>query len=257
MTAYNVVNPASLASGQPEDVSQVLANFQAIAGVLNGGIDNGNVAPTAAIAASKLANYPSDGTKFLRGDGVWVAPASLPPVVNGQFIKGVGGAAVWAPVAPSDISGYPSNGGLFLRGDGAWAAPPGSPLGGTMGAGIADPGYITSTSRQMMGFGSTWRCTLTRSGSIFIFATGFCDTADVSGTFEITYGVGAAPANGAAYTGSGATIPLVVKKDTPFAMGVVVGIGVGQTVWCDVAARPASGGNITRFASPTLSIAEL
>jgi hypothetical protein len=52
---YNVVNAGSLISGQPEDISQVLANFNAIAAVLNGGLDNSNVAGAAAIAYSKLA----------------------------------------------------------------------------------------------------------------------------------------------------------------------------------------------------------
>jgi len=52
---YNVVNAPSMQSGQPEDVSQVLANFQAIAAILNGQLDNSNIATAAAIAYSKLA----------------------------------------------------------------------------------------------------------------------------------------------------------------------------------------------------------
>jgi hypothetical protein len=73
LTTYNVVNAASLAAGLPEDISIVLANFNAIAAVLNGNIDNGNINAAAAIAASKLAGYPSDGTKALLGDGTWGA----------------------------------------------------------------------------------------------------------------------------------------------------------------------------------------
>lgn len=74
MTAYNVINPASLVAGQPEDVSQILANLNAIATVLNGGIDNANINAAAAIAISKLAAYPADITKVLRGDGSWAIP---------------------------------------------------------------------------------------------------------------------------------------------------------------------------------------
>src|SRR5262245_52083009 len=55
MGFYNVVNAASMQTGQPEDVSQVLANFNAIASVLNGGVDNSNVSASAAIALTKLA----------------------------------------------------------------------------------------------------------------------------------------------------------------------------------------------------------
>jgi hypothetical protein len=81
MTAYNVISPGSLQAGQPEDISVILSNLQAIQGVLNGGIDNGNINAAAAIAASKLAGYPSDLLKVLRGDGSW---AAIPPVVTGD-----------------------------------------------------------------------------------------------------------------------------------------------------------------------------
>lgn len=76
MSLYNIINPTSLVGGQPEDVGQVLANFQAIQAILNGGIDDVNIRSTAAIAASKFAGYPSDPTLALRGDGNWrrVAP---------------------------------------------------------------------------------------------------------------------------------------------------------------------------------------
>jgi hypothetical protein len=74
MGSYNIVNQANLQSGQPEDVSVVLANLQAIQAVLNGGIDNSNINAAAAILASKLAGYPTDATKVLKGDGTWLTP---------------------------------------------------------------------------------------------------------------------------------------------------------------------------------------
>jgi hypothetical protein len=54
MGAYNIVNRAAMQSGQAEDISVVVANLDAIAAVLNGGVDNTNIAPGAAIAYSKL-----------------------------------------------------------------------------------------------------------------------------------------------------------------------------------------------------------
>lgn len=82
LTTYNIVSPGALVAGQPEDISVVLANFQAIATILNGGIDNANINAAAAIALSKLAGYPSDATKFARGDGSWASP----PASAGGFI---------------------------------------------------------------------------------------------------------------------------------------------------------------------------
>jgi len=76
MTAYNVVNAGSLVAGEPEDISVILANLQAIAAVINGGLDDSNLNPAASIVASKLALYPADATKFLRGDGTWNPTAS-------------------------------------------------------------------------------------------------------------------------------------------------------------------------------------
>ncbi len=88
MTAYNVINAASLTAGQPEDISVILANFQALASVMNGNLDNANLSPGAAIAASKLAGYPNDPLKALRGDGTWLGvgySTSLPSTpVDGQ-----------------------------------------------------------------------------------------------------------------------------------------------------------------------------
>lgn len=87
MTTYNVVSPSALVAGQPEDISVVLANFNAIAAVLNGGIDNANINASAAIALSKLAGYPSDNTKFARGDGSWAVPP-IPTVGYGTSFPG-------------------------------------------------------------------------------------------------------------------------------------------------------------------------
>jgi hypothetical protein len=92
LTAYNVISPSSLAAGQPEDVSVVLANLNAIASVINGQLDNGNLSAGAAIAIAKLAGYPADATKALLGDGTWGAAGlslatALPGVpTDGQMV---------------------------------------------------------------------------------------------------------------------------------------------------------------------------
>jgi len=76
MTTYNIVNPAGMVAGQPEDISIVLANLQTIAAIINGSLDDANLSPSAAIAASKLAGYPGDVAKVLKGDGTWAAIAA-------------------------------------------------------------------------------------------------------------------------------------------------------------------------------------
>ena len=106
MTAYNIVNPSLMVAGQPEDISQVVANLDAIAAVLNGGLDNSNInaaagidyskltIPAGAVPASKLAGYPNDVTKRLAGDGSWpaagagggtVTKSGIPPASPADF----------------------------------------------------------------------------------------------------------------------------------------------------------------------------
>lgn len=118
MGAYNVINRASMAAGQPEDVSVILANLDAIAAVLNGGIDNSNINaaaailysklnlansiknadidPAAAIVASKLAGYPADITKSLLGDGSWGTAAYPWAHVRHSAASGTDGGALAA-----------------------------------------------------------------------------------------------------------------------------------------------------------------
>lgn len=96
MGAYNVTNRAALATGQPEDISAVVANLDAIATVLNGGIDNSNINAAAAIAASKLAGYPTNGAKVLAGDGTWKdSPKITTSLMSGGPPAGPGDGDIW------------------------------------------------------------------------------------------------------------------------------------------------------------------
>jgi hypothetical protein len=109
MSLYNIQNPASMVAGQPEDISQVLGNFELIQQVLNGGIDDINVRATASIQPSKLANYPTDPTKFLAGDGTW---KHVPTTTAGAIASG-------PPASPADgdiwiASGIDTNGTLWM-----------------------------------------------------------------------------------------------------------------------------------------------
>jgi len=55
MTTYTVVNPGNLVDGQPQKISDVVANFNAVATVLNGNIDDSNINPSSGIGLGKIA----------------------------------------------------------------------------------------------------------------------------------------------------------------------------------------------------------
>jgi len=117
MTTYNVVSPGAMVAGQAEDISVILSNFQAIAAVLNGNLDNSNLAPGAAIVPSKLAGYPALSSVFLRGDGAWAAAGDKP---SQEAFSNVSAANTDAPAPVSSLAIYEvSAGGGTLRSVGA------------------------------------------------------------------------------------------------------------------------------------------
>lgn len=63
--------PYNEVEGGPSDISEVMADFDAIVALLNGGLQDDNVAADAALLISKLKNYPNDVTKHLKGNGSW------------------------------------------------------------------------------------------------------------------------------------------------------------------------------------------
>src|SRR5262245_51147137 len=102
MGQYTLVNPANMRAGQPEDVSVVLANLQAIQTILNGGIDDSNVAVAAGILASKIAGYPNDSAKVLRGDGSWASAVPAAGSITGAMIAD--GTITGADIAAGTIT---------------------------------------------------------------------------------------------------------------------------------------------------------
>jgi microcystin-dependent protein len=62
--------------GDPEDVTQIMADFDAILAVLNGGLGGDNISPTAGIPVSKIQ-----------------------PGTEGQVVTTVGGVPVWGSIA--------------------------------------------------------------------------------------------------------------------------------------------------------------
>jgi hypothetical protein len=127
MSLYNIVGSASLAAGQPEDVSQVVANLQAIQTILNGGIDDVNVRSTAAILLSKL-NIPANINQVARGDGSWGA----------------------LPIAA--LTGYPADIAQQVWGDGTWRKSGAALLWDTTDAAVTFPAASITSPSLSQGF---------------------------------------------------------------------------------------------------------
>jgi hypothetical protein len=50
MANYTIVNPGNLATGAPMHIEDVLANFQAIQSIVNGGLDDSNISGSISLA---------------------------------------------------------------------------------------------------------------------------------------------------------------------------------------------------------------
>jgi len=184
MSLYNIVNPASLQPGQPEDVSQVLANFQAIQAVLNGGIDDVNIRSTAAIQISKLNGYPSDITKSPRGDGAWGSRIPTRQVLSttggGTYTTPAGCIAILVECigagggsAPMLIN--PTNAGVGGGGGGgAYAASFITNPAATYAYNVAPGGgAAVSTAAGLTSFGSSLVVAAGGSSGVIVASTGY------------------------------------------------------------------------------------
>ena len=130
----------------------------------------------------------------------------------------------------------------------------------------SDPTTTTSTAGVMMGLGSTVSFTPTRTGKIMIILSGDTDNATNGRgvNIQMRYGTGAAPANGAALTGTtvGTLIRMVNQNSNeifPFTLnGIVSGLSVSTAIWVDISlASTGAGTNTARVRDIMVTIIEI
>jgi hypothetical protein len=141
-----------------------------------------------------------------------------------------------------------------------------SPLGApaAVNAFPANPTATTSTSLVMMGLGASAPITPNRSGTLLFIISGNAQntTAGSAFAYQLRYGTGAAPANGAALAGTLAAtqvndLPNSTGNAVPFStQGIITGLTIGTAYWFDLglAAVIAGTANVTGL---TMSAGEL
>jgi hypothetical protein len=134
MTSYNVLDVASMVSGQPEDVSKILGNFNAIAAVINGHIDDTNFASGLIFDPAKIKqNGATVGQALVWGGSTWVPGGILTSGIvdaKGDLIAGTANDTIARLPVGAD--------GTFLKADSAQST-------GMSWASVATlPGYGTS-----------------------------------------------------------------------------------------------------------------
>jgi hypothetical protein len=172
-----------------------------------------------------------------------LAPANA--ALNGVQIGGTA-AAGSLPAASSGAAG-------------AWSAAPASFT-------PANPATTASLTLVMMGLGSTVTYTPKASGVVLVMATAvvFTATAAVSMTCGGRYGTGAAPANGAAVTGTrfGAAADSTLEGTSvtageAFALAAVLALVPGTAYWFDFALDTSVAADVATMVNPAFSIAEI
>jgi len=279
MTAYNVIGPTTMVGGQPEDVSVILANFQAIASVLNGGIDNANIAPGAAIDQSKIAGSsgPVDLSNYqvLTQKGLANGYAPLDAtgkIPAGMIPAGVGGGGnmnnpmtTLGDLIYGIATGTPARIGIGQEGQ-MMVVRQGIPQWLTPTVVSVTKGQVNTTNtgaRTMAGYAVPF--TPAATGRAIVMFSGPNPQGDSGGgTFSwvIRYGTGTPPSVDTAETGTQLGTPTTNSIDgyggphhygsaTLTLVNAVAGLVVGTPYWFDLAMMQ------TLVQSMSISIAEI
>lgn len=125
-----------------------------------------------------------------------------------------------------------------------------------------NPAGTASATSVQMGVGLSF--TPLSTGTVLLIASGVVQTTVASGggSYQLSYGTGTAPANGAAAAGTSPgnfqTIILAAaaEKNSFSVQAVVSGLTPGTTYWVDLQLK-ASGGGTTTLSNVTTTAAEL
>lgn len=119
------------------------------------------------------------------------------------------------------------------------------------------PVGTASTSRQMMGLGSTWVLTPSFSGRIRISVTGSCanTVALDGGVMNVSFGTGTAPINGAAATGttfSSQNVNWIGSQSACSFYSEASGLMLGTPIWVDLSMAAVTGGTVSVIVASVL-----
>jgi hypothetical protein len=115
------------------------------------------------------------------------------------------------------------------------------PAPASVNGGVTAPAATSSPTAVMMGLGSAWFFTPSSTGKAMVIISGDAANSLNGGfTYQIRYGTGAAPANGAALTGSPGSATATNVPSTGFAVPfstqfVATGLALGTPYWFDLA----------------------
>ena len=131
----------------------------------------------------------------------------------------------------------------------------------------AAPAGTVSVTLVMMGLGSSWAFTPAGTGVVKVDVTGFAFNPAVAMSFVVgcRFGTGAAPANGAAVTGTrfgsagdpNLAAPATVGKSTGFAFTDVLTLTPGTAYWFDIALATDNAADQIHLSNIAFTAAEL
>jgi hypothetical protein len=288
------------------NVSGVLTNQNA-GGALNvygiGGITTGYANSGAAGVALTMSGASINGgtvhisTASVSTDGpIAIGPATTPgaltiavngltTLANGLTVTGtatfnnslyLGGTPTYGVLLNTDPVAAIGVGttGQALTSQGASAVPvfTTAAAGIVLATGANNPAAPTSNTGAMAGLGALFTFTPARSGRVMITVSGHANIlvaspANAGILLQLYYGTGAAPANGAAVTGTSLTASVRAQTGITLAaggadfrpvtlIGVITGLAVGTAYWVDVSQAQTLSGTPIAFANITFNFLE-
>jgi hypothetical protein len=222
-------------AGANPNWANVSVSVNSITG-LGSGVATFLATPTSANLANALTDETGTGAAVFATSPTLVTPnLGTPSAINCTNATSIPAGQLTGTVANARLSG-------------AYTSAVASG-GATLSATPADPSGTTSGTGVMMGLGSTCKITPASSTRVHVTFDGVAvdSQAGANSLFQVRYGTGTAPANGAALTGTsvgnlGAQIDINGNGNNMFSMTrIITGLTPGTQIWIDIGLFAAGG----------------
>jgi len=151
MGNINITQYSPVPGETPADANKIASTNTVLQTLLNGALDDTNVAAAnkdGTAATPSMRTIGTGATQACAGNDARLSIGAPDAGNNGKWLKTASGAFAWTTLALSELSGYPADATKVPKGDGSWGQITGANVAaGTLGNNALGAGIGIDTSK--------------------------------------------------------------------------------------------------------------